>query len=431
MWDSVRQPASGDVSGRAADHLISLCQALFSERGEVSGARIAADALVSYQGLSEAAREQFFGRLIAEYPPDAAEVARAIDAYCSDPSPQHLSALHEAAEPRRQELFRRLNVAPGGTRVLVQMRTHLLRTLDRHPERSPIDADLVHLFRSWFNRGFLVLQRVDWRTSALILERLIEYEAVHQIQGWDDLRRRLESDRRCYAFFHPALPDEPLIFIEAALTATVAGQVQPLIDPMSPVEDPAAARCAMFYSITNCQEGLRGVSFGNFLIKQVVADLSGEFPRLRTFATLSPIPGFRAWLAEEPAMMSSGLKSALPDIQHARELSPAPPEVKDEITRLCAYYLLRAKRGQAPLDPVARFHLANGARLERLNWLGDMSNSGVRLSLGMTANYVYRIADVEENHEAYAKNFQVVASHDLERLAKGVPARERKAQAKP
>ena len=200
------------------------------------------------------------------------------------------------------------------------MRTHLLRTLDRHPERSPIDADLVHLFRSWFNRGFLVLQRVDWRTSALILERLIEYEAVHQIQGWDDLRRRLESDRRCYAFFHPALPDEPLIFIEAALTAAVAGQVQPLIDPMSPVEDPAAARCAMFYSITNCQEGLRGVSFGNFLIKQVVADLSSEFPRLRTFATLSPIPGFRAWLAEQPAMMSSGLQSALPDIQNAREL---------------------------------------------------------------------------------------------------------------
>ena len=254
---------------------------------------------------------------------------------------------------------------------------------------------------------------------------------MHQIQGWDDLRRRLESDRRCYAFFHPALPDEPLIFIEAALTAAVAGQVQPLIDPMSPVEDPAAARCAMFYSITTCQEGLRGVSFGNFLIKQVVADLSSEFPRLRTFATLSPIPGFRAWLAEEPAMMSSGLKSALPDIQNARELSPAPPEVKDEIMRLCACYLLRAKRGQAPLDSVARFHLANGARLERLNWLGDMSNSGVRLSLGMTANYVYRIADVEENHEAYAKNFEVVASHDLERLAKGLPAREHKAKSKP
>ena len=430
VWDSVRQPASGDASARAADHLISLCRALLSERGEVSGARISTDALASYQGLSEAGRGMFFSRLIEEFAPDAGEVARAIDAYRSDPSPQRLSALHEAAEPRRQELFRRLNVAPGGTRVLVQMRTHLLRTLDRHPERTSIDADLVHLFRSWFNRGFLVLQRVDWRTSALILERLIEYEAVHQIQGWDDLRRRLEKDRRCYAFFHPALPDEPLIFIEAALTAAVAGQVQPLIDPRSPVEDPATARCAMFYSITNCQEGLRGVSFGNFLIKQVVADLSSEFPRLRTFATLSPIPGFRAWLGEQPAVMSSDLQSALPDIQNSRELSPAPPEVKDEITRLCAYYLLRAKRGQAPADPVARFHLANGARLERLNWLGDMSNSGVRLSLGMTANYVYRIADVEENHEAYAKNFKVVASSELERLAKSAATREKEAKSK-
>jgi malonyl-CoA decarboxylase len=419
VWESVRQPASANTADRAADHLVSLCRALLSERGEVSGARIAAEALASYHTLSEAGRDAFFTRLVGEYSPEAADVARAIDAYRSDPSPQRLSALHEAAEPRRQELFRRLNVAPGGTRVLVQMRADLLGTLERHPERSAVDADLVHLFRSWFNRGFLVLQRVDWRTSALILERLIEYEAVHQIQGWNDLRRRLESDRRCYAFFHPALPDEPLIFIEVALTAAVAGHVQPLIDPKSPVADPAAARCAMFYSITNCQEGLRGVSFGNFLIKQVVADLSSEFPRLRTFSTLSPIPGFRAWLEEQSSLISSGLRSALPDIHQAKALSPVPPEVKDEITRLCASYLLRAKRAQAPIDPVARFHLANGARLERLNWLGDTSDSGVRQSLGMTANYVYRIADVEENHEEYAKNFRVVASHDLERLVKG------------
>jgi malonyl-CoA decarboxylase len=418
VWDSVRQPASANVAGRAADHLISLCRALLSERGEVSGARIAAEALASYQGLSEKGRNVFFSRLLHEYSPDAADVVRAIDAYRSDPSPQRLSALHEAAEPRRQELFRRLNVAPGGTRVLVQMRTHLLATLDSHPERETIDADLVHLFRSWFNRGFLVLQRVDWRTSALILERLIEYEAVHQIQGWGDLRRRLESDRRCYAFFHPALPDEPLIFVEGALTSTMAGHVQPLIDPRSPVADPAAARYAMFYSITNCQEGLRGVSFGNFLIKQVVADLSSEFPRLRTFATLSPIPGFRAWLEEQPDVASSEVGAALANVDRAKGLALALA-MKEEITRLCAVYLLRAKRGRAPLDSVARFHLANGARLERLNWLGDTSDSGVRQSLGMTANYVYRIADVEENHEEYAKNFRVVASHDLERLIKG------------
>ena len=189
-------------------------------------------------------------------------------------------------------------MAPGGTAVLVEMRRELLNTLASHPERGGIDADLIHLFRSWFNRGFLVLQRIDWHTPAVILERLIQYEAVHEIQGWRDLRRRLEADRRCYAFFHPALPDEPLVFIEIALTRGMSATVQPLLDPESPIGDVAKANCAIFYSITNCQEGLRGVSFGNFLIKQVVDDLGRDLPRLKTFATLSPIPGFCEWLAQ-------------------------------------------------------------------------------------------------------------------------------------
>ncbi len=416
VWDSVRPPAASGSSARAADGLLSLCNALMSERGEVSGARIASEALAAYQDLAEPAREAFFNHLVEKYSPEPQDVTRAIDAYGSDPSPAHLSALHVATESRRQELFRRLNIAPGGTRALVQMRAHLLRTLRQHEERSVIDADLVHLFRSWFNRGFLVLQRVDWRTSALVLERLIQYEAVHQIQGWGDLHRRLEDDRRCYAFFHPALPDEPLIFIEAALTPAIAGGVQPLLDTESRVANPAEARCAIFYSITNCQEGLRGVSFGNFLIKQVVEDLSREFRRLRKFATLSPIPGFRAWLSTHRELMSDDLASL--HVDHTHPLTTIPAPLKDEITRLCAYYLLRAKRGKAPLDPVARFHLANGARLERLNWLGDSSDAGVGLSLGLTANYLYRIADVEANHEAYAKNFEVVASYRLERLAR-------------
>jgi malonyl-CoA decarboxylase len=199
-------------------------------------------------------------------------------------------------EPPRQELFRRFNMARGGINVLVEMRRRLLPTLGVHPQRADIDVDLIHLFRSWFNRGFLVLQQIDWRTSAVVLERLIHYESVHQIQGWEDLRRRLEADRRCYAFFHPALPDEPLIFIEVALTRGMTASVQPLLDQKAPVIDPGRADCAIFYSITNCQEGLRGVSFGNFLIKQVAEDLGRAFPRLRTFATLSPIPGFRDWL---------------------------------------------------------------------------------------------------------------------------------------
>ena len=421
VWESVRQPPSVAAS-RGADDLIALCDALLSERGEVSSARIASDAIAAYQQLTGQRRDAFFSKLVDQYAADPRDVNLAIEAYQAEPSAARLSALHAAAEPRRQELFRRLNTAPGGTRMLVQMRADLLPTLGEHPDRTAIDADLVHLFRAWFNRGFLVLQRIDWRTSALILERLIQYEAVHQIQGWDDLRRRLESDRRCYAFFHPALPDEPLIFIEAALTQGILGYVRPLLDPQSPVEDPANARWAIFYSITNCQAGLRGVSFGNFLIKQVVEDLSREFRKIRTFSTLSPIPGFRTWLMAHREMMSAPLAS-LP-LDSPASLTAVPDAIRDEIMQLCAYYLLRAKRGRAPLDPVARFHLANGARLARLNWGGDASAAGIAVSLGITANYIYRIADVEENHEAYAKDFKVVTSSALERLARDVRVRD-------
>lgn len=421
VWESVRQQPSV-ATARSADGLVALCDSLLSERGEVSGARIAAEAMSAYEQLTGAGRGAFFSKLVDHYAGDPAEVTRAIDAYREDPTPARLHTLHVATESRRHELFRRLNTAPGGIRTLVQMRADLLRTLDDHPDRAVVAADLLHLFRSWFNRGFLVMQRIDWRTSALILERLIQYEAVHQIQGWDDLRRRLEADRRCYAFFHPALPDEPLIFIECALTPGIAGYVRPLLDPQSPVEDPAAARCAIFYSITNCQVGLRGVSFGNFLIKQVVEDLSREFAKIKKFATLSPIPGFRAWLMSHREMMSEPLAS-LP-LEAPASLAAVPDALRDELMRLCAYYLLRAKRGHAPADPVARFHLANGARLARLNWGGDASAHGIASSVGVTANYVYRMADVEQNHEAYARDYKVVSSSALERLARDVRSHE-------
>ena len=414
---SVRQAPSA-AGAHAGDHLIELCDSLLSERGEVSSARIASEAVAAYEQLTEVGRDAFFNNLVTDYGADTGAVNAAVDAYHRDPAPINVAGLHSATESRRQELFRRLNTAPGGTRMLVRMRGDLLLTLAERPDRAAVDADLVHLFRSWFNRGFLVLQRIDWRTSALILERLIQYEAVHQIQGWDDLRRRLERDRRCYAFFHPALPDEPLIFIEAALTTGILGYVRPLLDPQSQVEDPASARYAIFYSITNCQAGLRGVSFGHFLIKQVVEDLSREFRKMRKFATLSPIPGFRSWLMLHRELMSASL-AALP-LDSPAALTAVPDPVRDEIMRLCAYYLLRAKRGNAPLDPVARFHLANGARLARLNWGGDVSSTGIASSLGMTANYVYRMADVEQNHEAYAKDLKVVASFTLERLARDV-----------
>jgi malonyl-CoA decarboxylase len=414
MWTSMRHSA-GAEHANGASHLLRLCASLLSQRGEISSARIAAEAIGAYNQLNDHTRSAFFDALASDYSADAVDLRRAIDAYQVDPSPAHVFALHKAAEPRRQELFRRLNTAPGGTQMLVKMRSDLVRTLGDHPERTGIDVDLVHLFRSWFNHGFLVLQRIDWKTSAVVLERLIQYEAVHQIQGWHDLRRRLGTDRRCYAFFHPALPDEPLIFIEVALTVRLSGNVQVLLDPRSAVIDPAGARCAMFYSITNCQAGLRGVSFGNFLIKQVAADLTREFPRIRKFATLSPIPGFRAWLAGAQVVSADFGTSR---IETADQLARIPEALTHQYQRLCAYYLVHEKRGHQPLDSVARFHLANGARLARINWMGDCSAAGIATSLGMTANYVYRLAEVEANHDAYATNFDVVTSVGVERLAR-------------
>ncbi|HEX9184669.1 MAG TPA: malonyl-CoA decarboxylase family protein, partial [Burkholderiales bacterium] len=329
-------------------------------------------------------------------------------------------------EPVRQELFRRLNFAPGGTAALVELRRHLLHGLPEHPAWQSVDADLLHLLRSWFNRGFLRMERIDWRTPALLLEKLIAYEAVHAIQGWPDLRRRLQADRRCFAFFHPSLPDEPLIFIEVALTRRVSGEVQSLLAPDVPVADPRSARCAIFYSITNCQEGLRGVSFGNFLIKQVAEDLKQEFPRLRAFATLSPIPGFRTWLDGVRGRIAAGPSGEARLALLARLDGPAWQQAPDEGLRhllltLCAYYLLYAKHGREPLDAVSRFHLGNGASLERLNWMGDNSPPGIRRSAGMMVNYLYRLDHVERNHERFVNEHVVVAARRVHKLARECP----------
>jgi malonyl-CoA decarboxylase len=413
------------ATARDVQHLVALCHALLSERGELSGARLAIQVLEAYRSLDAAALETFFDRLVDEFSPVPTRVEQAASTYTTDPSQANLVRLQRMIEPPRQELFRRFNMAPNATAALVDMRGRLLTTLADHPERVGLDADLVHLFRSWFNRGFLVLQRIDWRTSALVLERLIEYEAVHQIQGWPDLRRRLAADRRCYAFFHPALPDQPLIFIEVALTRGMAAHVQPLLNPEAVVGDPGGADCANFYSITNCQGGLRGVSFGNFLIKQVADDLGKEFPRLRTFATLSPIPGFASWLkspgnSPARALISPKLAHLVEQIERGSAPDPVAigGDLRSSVSTLCAYYLLHAKRGKEPFDPVARFHLANGAHLERLNWMGDTSQTGLRRSLGLTVNYVYRLGHVERNHEAYAKQYRIVASSEFQRLAR-------------
>jgi len=414
-----RPETSENGTPRAARHLISLAKMLLSERGESSGERIAAELLAAYQSLDEPARASFFNLLVREFSPDPERVARAAEVYRQDHSPAALAHLLDVVEPPRQELFRRLNMAPNGMQTLVAMRERLLTALPANPQWAPVETDLDHLLYSWFNRGFLQLRRIDWRTPAIILEKLIEYEAVHEIQGWQDLRRRLEADRRCYAFFHPALRDEPIIFVEVALTRGMSARVQPLLQLDTPVLNPRRANCAIFYSITNCQEGLRGVPLGSFLIKKVAEDIGRELPHIRTYATISPVTGFREWLEETIPKHAAlaGLVRQLAEAEwlRSKELGEA---IHKELLPLCGYYLLNARYGRQPADPVARFHLRNGARLERINWPADTSAAGMERSFGLMVNYVYRLSDVERNHELYMKEFKIAASREIEHLAK-------------
>lgn len=433
---------SANPSGRArlnrqAVKTMALCRALLSERGEVSGAAQAREALSACDDLSEAGMALFFDMLVTEFSPDPRQVLRVADCYRDQPTQENLLELQRVVTPPRQELFHRLNMAPGGTATLVEMRRRVLRGLKTRPDWWVIDADLVHLFRSWFNRGFLKLERIDWHTPAMILEQLIHYEAVHAIGSWTDLRRRLEADRRCFAFFHPALPEQPIIFIEVALTKGISTAVKPLLDLDSPVSDPQSADTAMFYSITSCQEGLRGIPFGNLLIKQVAQELGQEFPRIRQFATLSPVPGFGAWLGSVKALLEStaagkavseSLKWLVHDDWFKRKYIA---RLEPDLLSLCAYYLLCVKQGPEPADSVARFHLGNGAQLERINWLADISQHGLKRCVGIMVNYLYRLSDVEANHESYVKEHRVVASRQLSRLARECPLYHEPVDAEP
>ncbi|MFW5835287.1 MAG: malonyl-CoA decarboxylase [Pseudomonadota bacterium] len=419
-----------------ADRVIELCRALLSSRGEASGAALAVATLEAYDALPKDQQATLFQRLVVEFCSDQAAVLAAARAYEESPTPANLSRLSAVAEPPRRELLRRLNIAPGATAALVRMREAVLETVKTQPALKALDDDLQHLFASWFNRGFLELKRIDWYSSAVVLEKLIAYEAVHRIDGWEDLRRRLAADRRCFAFFHPALPEEPLIFVQVALVKGIPDQVQPLLDRTTPVRDPKQADTAVFFSISNCQKGLRSVSFGNFLIKQVAAELSAEFANLKTFVTLSPVPGFARWLAQtarkdpDAARIDAELSElAIEDWQNAETVEPW----REPVTQLAAWYLTRERNGTMPLDPVARFHLGNGARLERIDWRGDLSAKGLAQSHGIMVNYLYRLDQVERNHETFVNERRVVASSAVDKLAKAsLPAKQEAAKpAKP
>ncbi|MCJ1903008.1 MULTISPECIES: malonyl-CoA decarboxylase [Paracoccus] len=405
--------------------LCELGEALLSRRGEASGVAIAQDLLAAFEDADEVTRLAFLHDLAERFGPDPAVVRAALEAVQRDPEDAlAIEALHEATEPRRQELLRRLNLAPGGTAALVRMREELLAHLKGNPALRRVDLDFAHLFASWFNRGFLVLRHIDWNTPASILEKIIRYEAVHAIQNWDDLRNRLQpTDRRCYGFFHPQLVDEPLIFVEVALTEEIPDNVAGLLDlDRQPIEAERAST-AVFYSISNTQRGLAGVSFGNFLIKQVVEELKAELPNIRSFVTLSPVPGFAAWLARQRQDEMSELIGAdqrlafalLDDPDWHRDRAAAE-SLRAPLLAAAATYFLRARDGKGRvIDPVARFHLGNGARLERLNFLGDVSANGLKQAHGLMVNYLYDLDRIEANHEAFAEGSAIAASDSVTR----------------
>jgi malonyl-CoA decarboxylase len=417
-----------DVAAARSETLAELCDELLSGRGEASGVALAGEILAKYAELTTGPRIAFFEALATRFGPDKERLDAAIAAWQATPSDRTAADVHAAAESRRQELLRRLNLAPGGTGALVRMREQLLDTLDRREDLKSVDADFVHLFSSWFNRGFLVLRRIDWATPAMILEKIIRYEAVHRIRSWDDLRRRIDPpDRRCYAFFHPALVDEPLIFVEVALTRDIPDAIAPILSVQRDGGEPDKLTTAVFYSISNCQRGLAGVSFGNFLIKQVVQEISRESQRLKIFVTLSPAPDFAAWLdrerkSENSQALSAEDNAALQglDRQGWWQLPEVRKPMQEPLLRAAAWYFLRGKnRRGLPADAVARFHLGNGARLERINWLADGSENGITQSYGVMVNYLYDLEDIEKNHEAYAEGRRVVASNAVRRLLQG------------
>jgi malonyl-CoA decarboxylase len=411
--------------------------------GEVSARARAASLGRTYLSLDDTGRERFLRLLAGGFDIDRAHVDQAIEAVRSAPAekrPRAEADLRDALEPPRMKLLTQFNALPEGVKFLVDMRASLLPIARKDAELGALADDLQRLLSSWFDIGFLELRRITWNAPALLLEKLIAYEAVHHIRSWDDLKNRLDSDRRCFAFFHPRMPDEPLIFVEVALVQGLAGNVTELLDESAPLTDLAGeADTAIFYSISNAQKGLAGISFGGFLIKRVVDLLAAELPSLKTFSTLSPIPGFSRWLdrrMEEGDSLLTPPESAtlfevtgIDDDQTAlRQTLATSSWHQDErvsaalqrpLERLCAQYLVNEKRSRdRALDPVAHFHLTNGARVERLNWLADISENGLSQSAGLMVNYLYELDRIESNHEAYTGDATVTTSAAVNRLLK-------------
>jgi malonyl-CoA decarboxylase len=460
---SLWREMAGSGGAEDGDGFAARMRACLDARGgEVSARARAAGLAESYLAADRDGREGFL-RALASFDADGDAVTAAWHRVAAATGVAERAAakarLRRALEPPRMRLLTQFTAIPDGVKFVVDLRADLLAAMDGDPMLEALEADLRTLLAAWFDVGFLELRRIDWASSAALLEKLVQYEAVHRIRTWRDLKNRLDSDRRCYAFFHPRMPEEPLIFVEVALVKGLADNVQRLLDEKAPLLDPKAANTAIFYSINNCQRGLDGISFGNFLIKRVVSLLSAEFGNLKTFATLSPIPGFRRWMEEriaaaDPALLTEEEAAALravapadlslpsPTTDAALSMVETPPQTlarilarravarQDAVAKLLDPVLLRAAaryllaespRGRAKRarDPVAHFHLSNGARVERLNPRGDLSEKGWRESAGVMVNYLYDPARIEEYHEDYAGDGRRAASSGVRKLAKG------------
>lgn len=411
------------------DQIAELSARLLSAIGEASGLATAAEILTRYEALDDSGKGAFFERLLHEFGPDVERLRDMARDFAETGDWYTANRLHAESEPGRQKLFRRLNQASGGTIALIRMRSDLLDAMRDNPDLQIVDRDFRHLFGSWFNRGFLELRKIDWQTSAAILEKIIKYEAVHEITDWEDLRGRIDPpDRRLYAFFHPRIQDEPLIFVEVALMQDIPSDIGSVLNPDREVLPPDKAKAAIFYSISDCQPGLRGISFGNFLIKQVIEELRGELPFIDQLATLSPVRGLADWLKEmaeqEKPSSDSKLSRALGRIEElatddwwADEATAT--ELHAVLMPLAAHYFVTARsRHGTPPDPVSRFHLGNGARLERINWLADTSEAGLKSAYGIMVNYLYKLDEIEKNHERFVIDGTVNVSASVKKLAR-------------
>ena len=401
---AVAQAASGD--------LLAKCRQLLHHRGEASGLALACEVIADYQALDETNQLLFFQSLARNFDVVSADIISAAEQYKAKPSPAHLSALTKRVEAPRIKLFRRMNMAPGATAVLVEMRGSLLNWLPQHPHLEPVGSDLKHLFVSWFNRGFLELRLIDWNSPAAVLERIIQYESVHEIQGWGALRSRLRENRMCFAFFHPALPDDPLVFVEVALTAGIPNAIAPLIDKTDEPAKDSDLDTVVFYSISNCHPGLSGVSFGNFLIKQVVEEVGKRHSKAKRYVTLSPVPGFCQWLDKQQERLDVDLHEIRSTARV--EGTEAAHTTQQQMLALCAQYLVKQRgRSNHAADPVARFHLGNGASLHAIHWAADLSEKGLHQSAGLMVNYLYDTSSIEENHDAYFDQGEIAVSRQV------------------